>query len=518
MVFFAPHRLPRPLRYCSFGANSFPIVGVVKRQGITNTVLVYIGTLVGAVSLLFVQPIYLTKDELGLTRLILSLATVLSSLLSFGISSVTVRYLPRVFDQERGHRGFFGFMMLYVTVSVTLGLLLLHLLRAPLAQLYGPEGDLFGANYGFVVLLAVSYSFVLGLNSYLMALLRSVFPTFVNDILVRLLFIALILLHFQGVLALNGFLLAFCLTYTVQAVILAIYAFIVGRPGLLPDMPHIRREIGLRSILRYGAVITFASINSVSLKFLDSIFVGHRSVPLVAVYSVAAFMGLIIEVPLNALERIANPTIAHALAAKDLEQVDTIYRRSAHFLLLLGGFMFLCVVTNVRDLLSLLPPGYAAGWTVAVVIALGALINMATGVNNPILINSDRYIYGSAFLVVLLALTVLGNWLLIPIYGMMGAAITSCVANVIYNGLKFAFIQRRFGMQPFDNATLRITLLIVFLAAAGMLVPLHGSPWMTIPVRTLILAGLYTWVVLRWRLLTGLEDYLPAFLRPYVRA
>ncbi|MBS1583357.1 MAG: polysaccharide biosynthesis C-terminal domain-containing protein [Bacteroidetes bacterium] len=479
--------------------------------------LVYIGTLVGAVSLLFIQPHFLTTDELGLTRLILSCGTVVSSLLSFGISSVTVRYLPRLFDRERRHSGFFGFMMLYLTTSVALGLCVLYFLKAPLEWIYGPHGDLFGANYGYVILLAVSYSFVLGLNSYCVALLRSVFPTFVNDILVRLFFIALILLHFQGVLSFNGFLLGFCLSYTAQALILAVYALIVDRPGFVPDIGHMRRHIGLRSILRYGAVITFTAINSVSLKYLDSLFVGRIEVAQVAVYSVAAFIGLIIEVPMTALERIANPAVSHAMAAKDMAQVSTIYHRSSRFLLMIGGLMFLGVVMNVRDLLSLLPPEYYPGWTVSIVIAFGALINMATGVNHPILINSDRYIYGSAFLVVLLAITVIGNWLLIPHLGMMGAAVTSCSANIVYNGLKFEFIRRRFHMQPFDRGTVQLLVLITVLTVAGTLVPLPWSPWVNIPVRAVIALAVYVAVVLRLGLADEVYDQLPGFLRKYTK-
>lgn len=488
-------------------------MGVVRKQGVANTLVIYLGTAIGALSLLWVQPHFLTKEELGLTRLILSFGTVLSSVLSFGISSVTVRYMPRMFDPERRHRGFFGFMLLYVSVSVVLGVVLLLLSKGWLARAYGGEAGIFSENLRYVIALAVSYSFVLGFNAYTLALLRSVFPTFLNDVVVRVLFMAVILLHFTGVLDLRGFLSAFCGIYAVQALVMLAYVLIIDRPGLVPELGHFRERIGLRSILRYGAIITFTAINSVSLKYLDSIFVGRIGVEQVAVYSVAAFIGLMIEVPLNALERIANPAIAHALAANDMAPVRTIYHRSARFLLLLGGWMFIMVVINVRDLLALLPEGYAEGWSVAVVIAFGALINMATGINYPILANSDRYIYGSVFLVVLLALTVLGNWLLIPHMGMMGAAVTACIANVVYNGLKFEFIRRRYGMQPFDSRTATALLVIAALATLPWFVPIDLGHVLNIIARGL--AGSAIFLVLVWRLNLhrDLESYLPLFIR-----
>lgn len=488
-------------------------MGIVKEQGIANTALVYAGTLVGAVSILFAQPVFLTKDELGLTRLILSFSTVLASLLSFGISSVTIRYLPRLFDREQGHRGFLGFVVLYLSISVTLGLIAFHFLRRPLAGLYGDETGVFSEHYVFVVLLSVSYSFVLGFNSYCMVLMRSIFPTFLNDIVVRLLFIAIILLHFNGILGQYQFLLAFCLMYSIQAVALFIYARSLDRPSLIPDIRHMRREIGLRPMLRYGAIITFTAINSVTLKYLDSIFVGRLSLEHVAVYSVAAFIGLIIEVPLNAIERIANPAISHALAANDLNAIRTIYHRSARFLLLIGGWMFIMVALNVHDLLELLPVGYSAGAPVAVAIALGALINMATGINYPILANSDRYIYGSVFLFVLLALTLVGNWLLIPRFGMMGAAITTCAANVVYNAMKFEFIRRRYGLQPFDRITLRTTAVIGALVGIFVFADLHFHPVVNIAARASVVSALFLFCTLKAGSFQGLEGYLPATLR-----
>lgn len=491
-------------------------MGEIRKQGITNTAIVYIGTIVGAFSLLVVQPMCLSKDELGLTRLVLSFATVLSSLLSFGIGSVTVRYMPRVLDHQRGHRGFLGFILGYLALSVSIGLLLLQFVRSPLAELYGSDGAVFTTNYRYVVILSASYSFVLGFNSYSLALLRSVFPTLLNDVVVRLMLILIILLHFYGRLDLHDFLLAFSLLYTLQAVVMLVYLFLVDRPRLMPDLAHINKEIGLRPLLRYGAIITFTAINSVTLKYLDSIFVGRTSLSNVAVYSVAAFIGLIIEVPLNALERIANPSIAHAMVAKDMKQIHTIYHRSSRFLLLLGGWMFMLVVLNVKDVLGLLPPGFGEGSSVAMVIALGALVNMATGINYPILANSDRYIYGSAFLIVLLIVTMVGNLLLIPVLGMMGAAITSCAANVIFNALKFEFIRRRFGMQPFDGGTVRILLLIAVITVPLCLIPLPFNAYVNVAVRALVASTIYLVAISRMHFASEIHEYLPARLKRFL--
>jgi len=490
-------------------------MGEVKRQGIRNTLVVYAGTLIGAVSLLYVQPVLLTKEELGLTRLILSFASVTASLLSFGISSVTVRYLPRLHHPESGHRGFFGFLLLYMAITLLVGTLALLLAGPFLEDLYGTETGIFSRHLPHVLILSASYTLVLGFNAYCLALLRSVFPTVVNDIVLRLLFIAVIVVHYLGLVSSSAFLYLFVLTYSVQAILLFGYILMVDRPGLLPDLGHINRAIGLRAILRYASIMTFTSINSVTIKYIDSIFVGQVSISEVAVYSVAAFVGLVIEIPLTASERIASPAISHALANKDLPAVQRIYYRSARGFLLLGGLMFLLVVLNVKDALGFLPEGYADGAMITIIIALGALVNMATGVNHPILINSDRYIYGSVFMVTLLVATLIGNLLLVPRFGALGAAISSCLASIVYNGLKFEFIRRHYRMQPFDRASLWIVMIIGALWAALEWIDLPLPPLLSILLRSSAAIGLYCAALTVFRLWDGWMDQLPL---PWVRS
>ncbi len=485
-------------------------MGIVKKQGISNTILVYIGTLIGFVSLIFVQPHYLSKEELGLTRLILSFGSVLSILFSLGISAVTIRYLPRAMDPASRHRGFFGFLLLYTSAAVIAGSVILHFVQGTILRFYGSGAGSFQEHFSYVLLLTVILSFVLGFNAYCIALMRSTITTVLNDIVVRVLLIAIILVRFSGWFDLQQFLLAFCLIYAVQGVALLIAIFKFDRPGLIPDFGFINENIGLRPILRFGAIITLTAMNSVTLKYIDTMFVGTISIELVAVYSVAAFLGLAVEIPLNALERIANPSISHALARNDLAAVRTVYHDSSRALLLIGGWLFLMVAVGARDLFQLLPAGYSDGVIVTQVIAFGALINMGTGVNYPILANSHKYIWGSVFLVILLLLTVAGNIMLIPRIGMLGPAIAGCLASIVYNGLKFEFIRRNFGMQPFDMATLKQLLIIAVLLAAGSFIPVPGPAMVALVVRACAISALYAVGSIAWRTSADLYHHIPA--------
>ena len=296
-------------------------MGVVKKQGINNTLLVYTGTVIGFVSLLFIQPVFLSKEELGLTRMILGFAAVMSILFSFGISAVTIKYLPKTFDKDHKHRGFFGFVIIYTTISVVVGLIFLYAVKSLIFRFYANGSQAFIEHFNFVILLTIINAYILGLNSYCIALLKTTFTTFLNDVLSKILFIVIIFLHFFGYLHLEQFLFAFCMTYGITCILLIVNIFFIDRPGFVPDSKYIEENIGYRPIIRYGIIITVTAMNSVGLKYLDTLFVGAISLGHAGIYSVAAFIGLMIEIPLNALERIANPSIAHAMASKNINEI-----------------------------------------------------------------------------------------------------------------------------------------------------------------------------------------------------
>ena len=114
--------------------------------------------------------------------------------------------------------------------------------------------------------------------------------------------------------------------------------------------------------------------------------------------------------------------------------------------MLIGGLLLVGIIANINDLLSLLPTPYHQEATVAVIACVGAFLNVATGVNTSILFSSEKYIYGTYLLFILLITAVTLNIILIPMYGITGAALATVISSVIYNGIKYFIILKNFKM------------------------------------------------------------------------
>ncbi|MDZ7690389.1 MAG: polysaccharide biosynthesis C-terminal domain-containing protein [Balneolaceae bacterium] len=105
--------------------------------------------------------------------------------------------------------------------------------------------------------------------------------------------------------------------------------------------------------------------------------------------------------------------------------------------------------------MDILPPEYHSQWVI-IIIGVAKLIDMATGVNGQIILHSKHYRFDLYTMIFLVILTVATNYLLIPIYGILGAAIATALSILVYNLIKCIFVWITFSMQPFHWSSLAV--------------------------------------------------------------
>lgn len=446
-------------------------MGVIRRQGIKNTITGYIGILIGFVNLVVVQPHFLTKEELGLTRILYSFALLVAMFVPLGIGNATLKYFPLFKDSEKKHHGYFGFMNLFPIIGFILSALTIYLLKDLILNSYRKESPLLLEFFNYVFPLIFFNSFISVLSVYCNANYKSTIPSFINDVGVRLMTIAVVSIYFLRWINLDQFIFSFVMIYGVQLLLLFVYIFSFERPGFKIDWESFRQK-RMFDLIRYGLLLWFASVASIGLKYFDSIMIGkYISLSAVGIYTVAAFIPTVIEAPLNALDRIASAKISFAWTSGDKSQIDEIYHKSSLYMFLLGGFLFLLINLNIHTLLTFLPDGFQQGEFVVLIISIGTLFNMATGLNSPILLNSDKYRYGAFYLITLAILLILLQRIFIPHYGIIGAAIATTCASVIYNTMLFITVYSFFKLQPFNKKNLQVLAIIIVIFFSIYFIP-----------------------------------------------
>jgi len=466
-------------------------VGEIRKQGVANSIITYTGILIGFLNIVIIQPNFLSPEELGLTRILFSFSALLATLMPLGLGNITIKFFPLLRNPETRNSGYLGFLLLTGLAGFIIVSSILLLLKSYILNLFFEHDSLLSEFFMMIFPFMLFLGFNSLLSIYSFSLFKTSFPSMLNDIIIRIGSILIVSAYYMKWLTFDSFIYLFVGVNGLQSLILVLYIFIIDRPGFRIHLQKFR-EIGLGKMMRYGLVMSVASLSSLGLRYIDTIFVGKfLDLTKVAIYSVAALIPTIIEVPLLALEKIAGPKISDALARKNNVEIKKIYYDSSLYLFLLGGLLFVGININIHDLFKILPGDYSMGVNVVFMISLSTMFNMATGINNSVIYNSEYYRWGVGLLYLLIILTIVTNILFIPVFGLEGAALATMISGFLYNFLKFLLIRKKFGMNPFNLRSLQIALMIIATLILGFLIPSTKSGIADIIIRSFIVTTVY---------------------------
>jgi len=481
-------------------------MGIIQRQGIQSTIITYAGIFIGFLSLLWVQPNFLKAEEVGLTRVLFSFSFLVSTVLPMSAGNVIARYFPRFRDAAAKHHGFLGFILLFPLIGILICFPLLYLLKPLIVAQYVEESPLFASYFSFIFPLSLILTLLAIVNNYLYSIFRPLLPALGQEVIIRLLFIFLIFWYASGQLSLENFIYAFVGTYLMQLLLVVYQLLKIGNISLKPDRSLLTAQF-IKEIRKYAGMVFLAGIASMSIKLMDVIILG-QFVPLalVGVYGIAAFIPIFIEAPINALDKVANAQIAHSWEKNDIQNIQDIYYKSARYLFLLGGLLFLLITLNAPYVLKWLPNEYYQGLPVISILSLSALFNLMTGSNSSIIFTSEKFTAGSIALVSVAIIDLILLYTFIPIWGIEGAAWATCSVSLLYNTFKWLYIKVKFKLQPFDLRTIYISAAILATYGITSFLPLWGNVWIDCALHTILASTLY--LILIWYSRAA-EDLIP---------
>jgi len=437
----------------------------------------------------------------------------MSTFLPIGINSATLRFFPHFKNETTRHYGYFAYMMIFPMVGFVVLSILLLIFKSVIIGYYIEKSKLFTDYFNCIFLYMFVLALVSVLQCYAFSLLKTTVPSFINDIFVRACIILLTIVYYYKWFSLEWYIYLTIGIYALQVFLVMLYIIYEEKPGLKIDFSFLKTQ-NPKGMIRYGFMLSFTAMTAIGLKSIDSMFLGHyKGLETVAIYAIAALFSTVIEVPLNALEKIASPNISRAYKENDMNVVKDIYYKSSRYLLLMGGLLFLGININIHYLYQLTPKDYSSATTVVLIVSIGTLINMATGVNDSILFNSNKYIYGTYMLLMLFGLAIITNMIFIPIFGMEGAALATCLSSFAYNFVKYFFIWKHFHLQPFDMKTIVIIFLIGVCFGINFLLPSFDGAILNIVFRSSIITLVYLAGTYFFRIIPEFHHYIPYLKR-----
>lgn len=475
-------------------------MGIIARQSIQNTLISYLGVALGFVSTMLLFPNILTPDQYGLTRFLLSPALVFAQVAHLGIKNTIIRYFPYFKDTAESKSRLLTLSVLVPMVGFLLFTLLFLSFEGMLVDYYSERAPLFAEYYLYLLPLVFAILFFETLNNYVRALQDSVTGSFLNEVLMRLLIILLLVAYFFGLMPFKLFIILFVAIYSLQPFYLFFYLY--RRGELHFSYPFKGQVLRLgKSMSLYGMYTLLGGIATQLVGNIDIIMLGSlSSLAETGIYAIAFYVGSVITVPQRSILKIAIPVLADLMKSKSYDTIESLYRRTSLNQIIAGSLLFVGIWGNMDNVMYLLPSEYHGAKWVIITIGAAKLFDMATGINGGIITNSRYYrfdLYTSIFLVIL---TVITNYLLIPPYGILGAAMATAFSIFIYNAVKMIFVWIKFSMQPFQWKSVAVLVLAAACLLLSFQLPYLYNFFVDVTVRSISMAVFFLGAILLFKL------------------
>jgi O-antigen/teichoic acid export membrane protein len=438
-------------------------MATIRKQAIISSILLYIGFLVGAINMyLYTKNGSFTKEQFGLTRVFMDFAQNFLAFGSLGFIQVMYKFYPYYKDNLPDNKNdLLGRAMLTALIGFVF-ILVCGLVFEPLVIRKFIEGSKLFLDYYYWVFLFGFGLLMFGvMEGFMWCIHKSVLSNFLKETVFRLLTTVLILLFCCRVIDFKTFMHIYSFLYLAIFLVLLVYLIKTGNFHLSFKQSVVSKKFGKKMLAMQSLIFTGTVVQTLGQTISGILLASKKGIGVAGIFTLAQYMANLVQVPQRSLQSAGTAILAEAWKKKDFAEIQRIYQRSCINMFLFAAFIFGNLALNAEAAIIKLniQESYLAGVQVMLIIGFARLIDAGTGLNNIIIGTSNFWRFELFSGMILLALIIPLNYFLIERNGMIGSAYAEVISYTIFNFVRFEFLRRKYGMQPFNNKTFYAILL-----------------------------------------------------------
>ncbi|MFD1314949.1 flippase [Namhaeicola litoreus] len=226
--------------------------------------------------------------------------------------------------------------------------------------------------------------------------------------------------------------------------------FLIELVRIKPFSKVVKNKFSIKKLLKLSLPMMMSNAVLFLLNWTDVFMLGYfRPMQEVGVYNVAfkiASLGLLILIVFNV---IIAPQIALYYQQNQKEKLKKYIQGATRLISLCTIPIILGIMLFNDTLLGLFGEDFTEGRTALIILSLGVLINAISGNVDQILNMTNQQVTMRNLSLLCILLNVILNFILIPKYGINGAAMASLMTTVILNLSSIYIIKKKLGFYTF---------------------------------------------------------------------
>ena len=486
---------------------SNPINPLIK-QSLSTTLINYVGVLLGIVSTIWIYP----RDFAlyGSYGFLTNLASVLAPFVSLGFGAVLIKFIP--YFQNNSRKEFLRFVAKGVLSGIVLFIVAFGLFYNGIVQYQMGKNSSIVPLIPFILPLTILYVCFECLNAYSLTKFKMVIPSILSSgmkIILPILFLLTLSNHIDSMQFIFGIIIYYFfanvilfLTLLVQSKNLNEALAIEDHQGTLP---------GTKEMLNFALFSIIGGVGSVLALRIDSIFIGSfLGTEANGQFTLAYFISNASYIPANAISDILNPKISFLSKAKDEVNLLRTYRSSTINMLIPSLWTCLGLALCFPYLAQLMPNSSQVKLIFPSLLFLlsSRLVDAITGTNHFVLIYSKFYRLETYLMIIMALLNIVMSYFLIPLEGIAGAAIATCISVSIFNIVKSFLVFSLLKLQPFGKTHLVLILIALACFLLTTFLPDLHDPSFTLLYKAVVFSLLYFIPLIKYKISEEFNELL----------
>ena len=484
-------------------------MGIIQRQGLKSSIISYFGVAIGGLSTLFIYPHAL--EIIGLFRALFDASVLIGIVVMMGSSVSAVRFFPRYEDTASGHGGLLSWLLMVSGIGFLLFLLVFPIFdKWMVGYIFKGDNKIYADMVFYVIPLTFLLALINLLSRYISNFRLIAIPAALEQLTIKITLPVIVVFFIKGWLSVEGVVISIVASFAFAALGMIYYLRHLGelrltKPLIIKDKPV------LKEYSWYAWYGILSGVGSQVAFKIDALMVsGMIQLQAAGVYTISLALSEIIIKPMRLLGNIAGPMLAHQIEHNKMDEVRDIYRKSSLTMTIIGAGLFFLVWTTLPYIFKLMPRTEVMqqGAYVVFFLGLAQVWDMMTGVNGEIISYSKHYRFTLYLTLFLAAVNILANLIFIPIYGLTGAALATCLSMFLFNVVKLTYIQIKFGFHPF---TPRIIPVIAFVVASWLIsraLPEAGNDYINLFYKGTVFTAIYGFVIWKFNISPDINHWI----------
>jgi len=464
----------------------------------------FIGYILGLVSNFVLARFYGPKI-LGQYALVMVTVNIVSIFTIFGFNNGLVKYISRyrATKQSKKLNEIIKIAFIYGALFSIIGAILLFLLKDVVANNVFKDSDLLNCLiYGSWLIIPLTLIRIF--NGLYRGFKQLQYPVISNEIIRRIIFLFIIIifafLNFKNtpiVIASLLFAQILVVFYLARKVSTLKIDF---KNILLIPSDNLQGKKVKKEFLTYSSTLILISFMNIILHRIDIIMLGvYMTSEVVGIYSIATTIAGLVAFLLVSSNMIFSSVISELYSVNKIKILGDLYSTITKWLIILTLPMVVSIVFFSDTIMKFFGQAYAMGSNALVILALGQMINVFVGANGSILgmCGHEKLLLINNILMAII--NIIFNAILIPKFGILGAAIATGFSIAIINIIKVFQVKILLGIIPYNKEYLSILINLLVICLSSLITKIYWNNIISVIVITIVNTGIFIFISYKFK-------------------